>query len=236
MTTTVADSADLCSGLLNSVISLATYCTPVHTAIRGFYMTQTKFTERLREAVIKLDDGKIGLISCRSRSLFSPVFRNRKYQWAKLMDCDGLLVTRRLVHDGEGGSPLDEVSLLMGVVIQCEDTTSQSKPNPFGKASLPHVPNGVWVDVSKKQSQSANGGRLRLDRVLILFVLPKGAAPTQRKKFETAKRNVENAAILMPDAETLEVARNTSAANLCKHVGKIVRPFLKGAGRPKRAQ
>ena len=30
--------------------------------------------------------------------------------------------------------------MLMGVVVQSEDSTSQTKPNPFGKAALPQYP------------------------------------------------------------------------------------------------
>lgn len=196
-------------------------------------MAKTKFTTRLKNAVDGLHgrDGS-GFIRTRSSSLYSPVFRERKYSWAKLMDSDGLFVGRRKVHDGEGGAPDQGVQLLMGVVVQSEDSTSQTKPNPFGKAALPHVPNGVWVDLRPEDDEPSTLGRHRLDRLLVLFVLPKGAAAKHRKSFDTAKRNVENAAILMPDAITLELARNTSSSKIEEELASIVRPFLKGAGRP----
>jgi hypothetical protein len=196
-------------------------------------MANTKFTTRLRTAFEMLHaNAGFGLIPCRSGCLFSPVFRSRKYTWAKIMDSDGLLVTRRAVHDGEGRCPSVPVTLLMGVVVQSEDTTSQTKPNPMGKASLSHVPNGVWVDLDGASADTT--GRHRLDRVLVVFVLPKGAAAEHRAKFETAKWNVQNAAILMPDAVSLEVARNTSSRELATRLSDLTRPFLKGAGRPRR--
>jgi hypothetical protein len=141
------------------------------------------------------------------------------------MDSDGLLVAPRVVRDGEGGAPTKQVELLVGVVVQSEDATSQTKPNPLGKAALAHVPNGVWVDTT-------NEGRRRLDRVLVVFVLPKGAAPQRKKKFAAAKRNVENAATLMPDVESIEVARGESAKAIAELLRKKLRPFLGGRGRP----
>jgi hypothetical protein len=86
------------------------------------------------------------------------------------MDSDGLLIARRSVKSGEGGTPKNKVEILIGVVIQSEDTTSQTKPNPIGKAALAHIPHGIWADIK-------GDGRRRLDRVELLFVLPKGTTP-----------------------------------------------------------
>jgi hypothetical protein len=159
-------------------------------------------------------------------SLFSPVYRKRNYRWAKVMDSDGLLVSYRKVHAGEGGAPVTDVRLLLGVVVQSEDSTSQTKPNPLGKAALPSVPNGIWVDLKGE-------GRRRIDRVLVVFVLPEGAAPSRRKRFMTAKRNVENAADLMLHAVAVApVRRGASAGSVAAAIMKLARPFLVGAGRP----
>ena len=112
------------------------------------------------------------------------------------------------------------------MVVQSEDTTSQTKPNPVGKAAVVHIPNGVWVNVEGE-------GRYRLDRVLVVFVLPKGAAPKHRKNFATAKRNVENAASFMSDAVAIEGAPGMSSEGLGTALKKKIRPFFKGPGRPK---
>lgn len=188
----------------------------------------SKFTARLGKAVETLhDDLDLGLLATRSQSLFSPIFTNGKYRWAKVMDSDGTLVAARPVADGEGGSPDEPVELLVGVVVQSEDATSQTKPNPLGKASLAHIPNGVWVDLRQ-------GGRRRIDRLHVVLVLPKGVAPKHRAKFATAKRNVENAAEFMPDATSLTVERGCSATRLAEDLGKKIRPFFKGPGRPRK--
>jgi hypothetical protein len=185
-----------------------------------------KFTSRVRSAVESLwTDGDLKLLKLRSGSLFSPVFRS-DYEWLKVMDSDGMLVAPRKVKNREGANPTSEIELLIGVVIQSEDATSQTKPNPIGKAAIGHVVNGIWVDVE-------NEGRKRLDRIHVLMLLPKGAAPKQQKPFATAKRNVENAADMMPDCETLIVSRGISGDELAKTIKKTVRPWFKGRGRPK---
>lgn len=190
---------------------------------------RTKFTKQVRRAVEQLTkDADLGLLECRSWSLFSPVFRG-DYKWAKLMDTDGLLVGPRVVKHDEGAKPKNDVEILVGVVIQSEDSTSQTKPNPFGKAAVGRAPNGVWVDLK-------DGRRVRLDRVFVDFVLPKGTIPSQKKKFETAKRNVRNAAEAMPDVEAIEVPRGISTDALMTKVKNKVRRWFKGRGRPAKAK
>ena len=186
-----------------------------------------KFTARARDAVTELcKDVDLSLLELASGSMFSPVMRGNDYEWIKLMDSDGLLVAPRTVKAGEGAPPLKNVEILVGVVVQSEDATSQTKPNPFGKAAIGHVGNGVWVDIKGE-------GRRRLDRVHVLMLLPRGSSGTRRKKFNTAKRNVQNAADLMPDCESLEVPRGISGEALCEAIRKQVRPWFKGRGRPK---
>ena len=187
----------------------------------------TKFTTRVNGAVdILFDDADLDLLKPKSNCLFTPVLREGKYEWIKLMDSDGTLIASRIVTSGEGGDPDNEVEITIGVIIQSEDATSLTKPNPFGKAAIGHARNGVWVDIKGE-------GRFRLDRVFIVMLLPKGAAPSQARNFERARRNVRNAADVMPDCEVLEVPRGISSNELAKQLKKRVRPKFKGKGRPK---
>ena len=186
-----------------------------------------KFTGRVKATVKELaKDSELQLVPVRSGSLFTPILRGDNYEWVKVMDSDGTLAGPRKVTAGEGAEPESEVELLIGVVLQSEDTTTKTKPNPIGKASLGHVKNGIWVDVAKE-------GRRRLDRVHVLMVVPKGAVPKLQKDFLTAQRNVLNAADMMPDCEVLIVERGVSASDLVKEVKKKVRKNFKGRGRPK---
>ena len=192
-------------------------------------MAQARFTARLTAALAELASGYgIATLPCRSGSLFTPVYRNARFEWLKVMDSDGLVTAVRRVHHvaGEGAAPEGETSLTLGVVVQSEDATAQTKPNPLGKASLSHIPNGVWVDL-------VHQGRVRLDRVLIVFVLPKGAAPSHRKSFAIAAHNVANAARIMPDAVTVPVERGASSTRIATTLVREIRPFLVGRGRPR---
>lgn len=161
----------------------------------GKRMGRPKFAHKVHVIVEELtSQSDLGLRPCRSASLFSPVYRGAHYVWIKLMDTDGLLVGPRQVMPGEGRDPDQPVELLVGVIVQSEDTTSKSKPNPFGKAAIAHVPNGLWV-------YTKTHGRQRLDIIHVVMVLPRGAAPHQRQSFETASRNVKNVADVMPECE-----------------------------------
>jgi len=73
-----------------------------------------------------------------------------------------------------------------------------------------------------------------LDFVLVLLVVPKGAAPDKQKQFNTAKRNTRNAADVLPGSEVLEVSRGISAQDLAKEIRKAVRSFFRGPGRPRK--
>ena len=187
----------------------------------------TRFTARVKTALKLLHNNyDLELLPTKSASLFSPVLHGDYYEWVKVMVADGLLVGRRKVREGEGANPMEEVEILIGIVIQSEDSTSQGKPDPIGKAAIGHIANGIWIDIEKR-------GRRRLDRVHVLMLLPEGAAPAKKKKYETARRNAENAASFMPDCHVLSVSRKTSGEELASEIEEKIRRHLKGRGRPK---
>lgn len=188
-----------------------------------------KFTARLRDATdVIVSDASMKCIHAKTNCLYTPTYFNGKYVWIKLMDSDGTLLSTRPVHsiEGEGASPSVESRLLLGVILQSEDATSLTKPNPLGKASLHHVPNGVWIDTH-------HGDRRRLDNFVVTFVLPKGAAHKDKKRFERSRKNVVNAATVMPNAVWVEVERGRSASSIAEVLRKELRPFLVGRGRPR---
>ncbi len=137
----------------------------------------TDFKRRLNRA-LQLVHEELRLTEARVRRVYTPVWRDRKYQWISPMDTDGLLVSERQVHPS-GAPPPSPTPLRIGVVIQSEFTTSLGKPNPFGKALLDHLPLGLWVDHA--------GARVRLDEVVILFVVPLATAASKRLVSATAR-------------------------------------------------
>lgn len=189
----------------------------------------SKFTERLAHALDALvADAGMKCYFAKTSCLYTPTYESGKYVWLKLMDSDGTLLSERPVRAkrGEGSAPPAETRLLLGVIVQSEDSTSQTKPNPLGKAALPHVPNGVWVDTEE-------GLRRRLDDFVVTFVLPKGTSAKHRDRFERSKKNVLNAATVMPNAVAVEVSRGDSAGKIADLLKSELRPFLVGKGRPR---
>lgn len=183
-----------------------------------------EFKHRLNGALEIVRD-QMKLIEPKSQRLFTPVFERRNYRWAVAMDSDGILAAERKIEDGEAKKTDQEQILFVGVLIQSEYTTSNTKPNPFGKAAVAKVPFGVWMDTK-------NGKRVRLDRVHILFVLPKFVAPKYKRAFETVRRNVENAAGAMQDVEVIELQRGWGKQEVARRLKEHVRKWLKGVGRP----
>jgi len=179
----------------------------------------TKFTARLNSAVDIIDDGHDRLWRAYSRCLFSPLVIDQSYEWIKLMESDGTLLIWRGIRGGEGRTPLDDVGLLVGVVLQSEESTSQAKADPMGKASIASVSTGVWVDKDKSK-------RRRLDVVHVLFVLPKGSQQAQKSAFTTAQRNASNAASLVTNAHTLELPRGISAQAISEALVEKIEDIL----------
>lgn len=183
----------------------------------------TDFKKRLNKALdIIIKD--LDLERPRVKRLYTPVWRDRKYQWMSPMDSDGLLLKKRKINDGNEAPP-KPVRLRIGVIIQSEFTTSQTKPNPFGKALVDRLPLGVWVDVEEK-------GRRRLDRTFILFVVPTATSAAQKTISAQARTYVLNAVDAAVEAHAMNVRIGMSAKKLAATILALVRPWLIGAGRP----
>ncbi len=182
-----------------------------------------EFKKRLKRAVEQLveEEGYLRAISVR---LHSPVWRDRQYRWATLMDSDGTLLRERTVVSTSANQGQPTV-LLIGVIIQSEFSTSGTKPNPLGKAAVGATPRGVWVDV-------APGTRRRVDRPFVLFVLPEAKAYHLKKSFRATEMNVRNASEAFPDVTRIIVPRGISKTDLVTELRKRTRRWLTGAGRP----
>jgi hypothetical protein len=200
---------------------------PTLLALQRMATGNTKFKSRPRAGLTRLAESKrLALVPAQSGSLFLPIPRQGAHQWIRLMDSDGLLVSRRPVRAVSARAPENQVRLLISIILQSEDSTSISKPNPLGKAAIASVRNGVWVDLAKL-------GRRRLDRLHVPMLLPSESAPQHRRKPSTQQRNVETAAALMPDGDTLFVDSWLSAKGLASEITKQTHGWLRGRGRPR---
>lgn len=188
-------------------------------------MAKKKFTSRLSDALDLVQESEKKYFLPDNRSLYSPVERKGGYyEWVKVMDSDGVLLAERPIKPGEGAQHTQAGKILVGVIIQSEDATSQTKPNPLGKAALPHVENGIWVTIKNV--------RRRIDHFIVLFVLPEGQEQRRKRPFKTAQRNVRNALELMPGTCEIAIKRGASSEEIMQELCKEVRRVLVGKGRP----
>lgn len=187
----------------------------------------TPYKKRYNEAVALVRQG-LALTSLKNQRLYTPVWKGRAYRWFSPMDTDGILYGQRPVATGEdhGGSPGPGKprSLHVGVILQSEFATSQTKPNPFGKAFVTDVPLGLWVD-------TVDDERIRLDEAYVLFVVPQATAVNKKKTSENALRNVKVAADVSPNAFYIEVGQGDSAQSMADKIKMTVNGWLRGAGR-----
>ena len=186
-----------------------------------------KFEDRLKSAIQGLVKPE-KLLTPYDYDLWTPTYKDGKYIWVKIMGSDGLLLApRKTAKSGEKAG--SQRSILVGVVIQCEQTTSQTKPNPFGKASISQVPFGVWVDV---RQQKGSAVRQRLDVVRVALIAPEPSAYKAKKKFKIVSQNLDGVSALFVDTDVLKIAQGAGAKDIEAALMDKFRGFLKGPGKP----
>lgn len=104
--------------------------------------------------------------------------------WAKLMQADGLLLRFTDAKHDEAAECANQVRVLRGIIVQTEETTSNTVPDPLGKAFVPTTPGGVWVDLGTTTRRN----RVRIDFPTVLFVTPKPTSTLAKVKADFAKR------------------------------------------------
>lgn len=158
---------------------------------------------------------------------------------------DGLLVAERTAEGGtKTGTPPTSVKvppLLVAVLIQSEEATGKTKPNPYGKASVVNVPLGLWVDRvdrvdvlkkdvlkkdgTKKAKQKRVVTRARLDHVWVMFIT--------RDDLPGVHSNLEVVTTAHRDSWYVSFPPKATVATMAAKIDADVRGFLKGKGRPK---
>ena len=186
-----------------------------------------KFEDRLKSAIQELSKSK-GMITPHDYDLWSLTYESGKYVWVKIMGSDGLLLATRKTTDSGSKAGRGRM-ILVGVVIQCEQTTSQTKPNPFGKASISQVPFGVWADVEARKGKT---WRRRLDAVRVALIAPEPAAYKAKKKFHVVAKNQDGVAKLLVDTEVIKIPQGSGTIDIQNALMNNFRGFLKGRGKP----
>lgn len=183
----------------------------------------------------------LNCLKLRTVRLYTPYWKKGKtYGWMSPMDTDGILVAERTAEGGtKTGTPPTSVKvppLLVAVLIQSEEATGMTKPNPYGKASVVNVPLGLWVDRvdwvdvlkkdgTKKAKQRPVVTRARLDHVWVMFIT--------RDDLHGVHSNLEVVTTAHRDSWYVSFPPNATAATMAEKIDADVRGFLKGKGRPK---
>ncbi len=183
-----------------------------------------KFTVQLSTAIAKLRQQEQKLLATDNNQLYSLIFKGGTYQWITLVATDGLLVTKW--HTSASSGPSRQI--LVGVVIQSEQRTSETKPNPLGKAAAAMTPLGLWVDIKGQ----AGTERQRLDVVHVLLIVPEPTDAARKKKYPMILQNVENVVDTVEQAHLLGMPQGANVEAIAQELMKKCRPWLFGRGRP----
>ncbi len=186
-------------------------------------MPKTDFKTRVGKAVEKLITDK-RLLDIRQNSLYTPMCIDGKWSWMAFSEPDGLLAKKFSVLKGEPAHAPDHSEVIACVMVQSEETTSSNLLNPWGKACIPDIPNGVWIDY--------NDGSHRKRRILmashVLLVTPKPASTTvqTQKDYETRKSILERVDEASSNVTLLIVGQNDSKRTLARKIWKSAKKHL----------
>lgn len=183
-----------------------------------------KFTTQLSKALTALRKQEDKLLEPDNHQLYSLVYKGGKYQWITLVATDGLLLSEW--HTDKTTGPKRKI--LVGVVIQSEQSTSQTKPNPLGKAAAAMTPLGLWVDIKRDSKPS----RERLDVTQVLLLVPEPTDAERKKKHPMVRQNVKNVVDTVEQAHILELKQGENSAQIASKLGNETRRWLFGRGRP----
>jgi len=189
------------------------------------------FKDNVRDASADVVQ-RLDCVEVRTWRLYTPYWKSGTYKWMSPMDTDGLLVHEREASGGPTGAKppigVKVPPLLIGVVVQVEEATGHTKPNPFGKASVVNVPLGLWIDRAEYDAMGTfvRHARARLDHAWVLFVT--------RDNLVGVRRNLGVVTTTNRDSWTLAFDQNATANVIANGIERDVRGFLKGRGRPKR--
>jgi hypothetical protein len=184
------------------------------------------FKEKVKLATGALR-GDLQCVETKTQRLYTPYWsKGSAAAWMSPMDTDGLLVRERTIKDGESppGKNVRARRALLGVIIQVEETTARTRPNPYGKAAVLNVPLGIWVD-REDPGDPGTYWRERLTHAWVLFVT--------RTNLGYVIYNLENVLAASRDAYYFAVARNASVATIKTKLREQTYAYLVGAGRPR---
>jgi hypothetical protein len=142
-------------------------------------MPNTIFKNRLAQAVEQLVVAR-ELLSIKKNCLYTPARIEGECVWTEFSRPDGLLARRITVDKGRPDKADEHSDVIACVMVESEETTSDSLLNPWGKSCIPTIPNGVWIDIEEEEKRK----RCILTTAHVILVTPEPTnttAKVQRK-------------------------------------------------------
>jgi len=186
-------------------------------------MAKTDFKKRVGQAVNKLIADK-ALLDVRYHSLYTPMQINGSWKWMAFSEPDGILAQRMTVAKGDPKKADEHSEVIACVLVQSEESTSDSLLNPWGKSCIPKIPNGVWIDYHEGNQRK----RRLLTVAHVLLVTPKPLSTTvaTQKNFKKRKSILERVDAATADATLVIVGKNDSRDSLATKIWNKVKHFL----------
>lgn len=186
-------------------------------------MAKTKFKKRVEDAIAKLVvDNK--LVNLSGNTLCTPMKIDGKWKWMSFCESDGILARFLDVAKGEVAKPDTCSEVLAGVMIESEESTSDSLLNPWGKSCIPSIPNGVWIDLKDQHGRKRHV--LTIVEIILVTPEPKSTTASTQKKFRTRKSILQRVESAAPHVSLLIAGKNDSGDVLAGKIWTLAEDHL----------
>lgn len=186
-------------------------------------MAKTKFKKRVDEAVKKLVADR-SLLNVPYSSIYCPLKVEGQWKWTSLCEPDGILARSITVAKGEPAKADEHSEVIACVLVESEESTSNSLLNPWGKAHIPTVPNGVWIDI--KAGNVRKRRILTVTHVLLVTPEPKSTTTKTQKNFKMRKSILQRVDSAAPDVTLVIAGKNDSRNQLATKIWNEAKPYL----------
>lgn len=186
-------------------------------------MAKTNFKTRVNEAVKKLVTDH-HLLNIPYGSIYCPLKVEGKWRWTAICEPDGLLARSIDVAKGDPAKPDEHSEVIACVLVESEESTSNSLLNPWGKAHIPSIPNGVWIDT--KSGNTRKRCILTVAHVLLITPEPKSTTVSTQKNFKMRRDILRRVGSAAPDVTLVIAGKNDGSDALATKIWNEAKTFL----------
>lgn len=186
-------------------------------------MAKTDFKKRVSEAINKLIKEK-SLLDVRYRSLYTPMRIDGHWKWMAFSEPDGILARVIDVAKGDPAKASEHSEVVACVMVESEESTSDSLLNPWGKGCIPSIPNGVWIDYHSGKQRKRR--IVTVAHVILVTPEPKSTTAATQRNFKKRKSILERVDSASGDVTLLIAGKNDSKDVLADKIWQQAEAFL----------